>query len=302
MNNRGFSLIQVVVGVAMTGFVVYTVMAIMEIQIQLDHRMAQRIEKAELANNLVRTVSDPSLCSCQLDRTLNLAQASALALNTSSPAIPDLQLSSWRLGCDFANPATVLATVGEVLPGSRSLRVDSIRLTEISRLVSANTFHGQLEIAVSGASQPNTTSIAPVRAHVTFSVDPSSPEASRRIASCLRPEAQPNQRTCPPGFRLIGDSTLPTSFCMQANRNPARFFGVARANCATHTAPGFAQPGRLCVQVELIRACLAGQITPNQWELVASSGSGGPVIVSMGAGCGSMGSMVGPAAYRCCLK
>jgi hypothetical protein len=194
-NQHGATLASVLVGLAVASIAILGINDLFKIHLDQVARTMAALDGVELRTDVAQVLSNPTLCTCQLDWTTNLQRASYLRINTTQSAPPDIDLGLLRSSCDFSSDDNIIAAAGRPLPRSQSrLHVDSVRITGLKR-IAANKYRGMLSIGLRSSTQGNV--LAPVNHMVSFKLDPTTPPESRRIQLCSGDEDRSAPRDSP---------------------------------------------------------------------------------------------------------
>lgn len=165
LNNKGESLVQVLVSLAISAIVIGVVMQITGEQTKSLKYFSQKSESIDLRNFVSQALNSSAVCDWQF-------AAKGVVLNPSSLGSQTISFDKLYSGINASSPAVV--EVGGKLSG---LAVSSIVFKDIVATGSPNLYSGDIEISFdqSTAARP----IAAQKIRKTVSVD-----ATRRIVAC----------------------------------------------------------------------------------------------------------------------
>ncbi len=180
VNQRGSSLIQVMVGVAVMGIVIAGFTTFMDTGNREAKSLQQKLEILQTQQDLMRDLSDPALCACNFNSTINTANAANLFFDTTNPN-SKITLPNLFTTCVGGTPGNPLIAVGENLPGSQGgLRVGSIEMKEF---VATGTGRYRAKIEVGFAADSLKMGRKPASVNVSVVADLANPTQAR-VTSC----------------------------------------------------------------------------------------------------------------------
>lgn len=176
-NQRGQSLMSVMVSIAISGIVILVVLSIIEQQNKSLKQFQQKSELIQQQSFLQNVFDSGQTCDWQfatLGQTLNTISVKADGTLNST-----LTLTKLHAGMDASSP--IIAQVGQQLSDTR-LRISSIKFENIRASGTPNRYYGELNIAFN----QNAGEVAYRHLTVlkTIIVDPTSPAAAKMITGC----------------------------------------------------------------------------------------------------------------------
>ncbi|NJL25358.1 MAG: hypothetical protein HC902_09375 [Calothrix sp. SM1_5_4] len=226
---NGFSIISVLIALAIGGAGAILFADLIAAQVD-GVRLATRIqEKIEFETQVIRTLTDNDVCSCQLSAELNSSLASRLTVDESLSSPPDIDLGQWRSNCDFSAPSAVIAEAGTTAANMKYLVPSSIKLRNIHKIDNGR-YSSQLTIdyAASIGELPLTPSVI----NIGFAINTSAGSSSARpITNCLGKKNEEILNDCPSGMELIGTAGTAIRFVIDIDERPAKNYNFAEADC-----------------------------------------------------------------------
>ena len=172
MNNRGQSLINVMVSLAISSILMLVTMQIMDNQNKSLRYYVQKSDVLELKSAISQTLNNSEMCKWQLSST-------GIKINTSNLAAQQINLTKIHAGIDGSSP--VLVEVGkQVSPG---LNTDSIKFHKFFSTGKPGIYRATLEIAFSQVGG-NFRSVAPLKLDKNIYVKTTDPANAQEIIGC----------------------------------------------------------------------------------------------------------------------
>lgn len=171
---------QVMVAVAILGVVIAGTTSFMDTSNRDAKSLQQKLEILQSTQDIMRELSDPAICACNFDPTINIGNAAALRFDSTNPS-SFIQLPQLFATCVGGVPGMPIFIAGQRIPGSQSqLTVESIQL---KNFVATGTgrFRGNLEIEFNKDSL--VMGRKPASVNLSVMADVSNP-AQARITSC----------------------------------------------------------------------------------------------------------------------
>lgn len=191
LSPKGFSLVEIIVAVGVGAVVFGFISDLLVKQHKEQKFLAQKFEINDFKNNLLNTLAKKNNCSCQFANNAtnpNFTNYAALKFNSTiidgSESINTAQLFSSCAG--GLNPPLLLAGNNQLLNGSQSLVVETVRIIDLKPSggsVNPLEWQGQWEIKFKVGAGSLDRQVKPVLITQKFIVDNTTP-ADTRITSC----------------------------------------------------------------------------------------------------------------------
>lgn len=305
-SNRGFTLVQTMIGVAVLGVVVMGGASFMDYYNQTTLLISQRAAALELKTRLIQSMKDPNLCACTLNPALrsDTINMDDFVFNSTLPSGGTLSIQRVRVGC---GASTALLAEGSLNVGA-GLQIDQVTFTDLIPTGNTNEWRGKWKISFrQPAGRP---ALAPVEAHQFVVADPASITADptrATIRACAGTVAATGLiNVCPPGFFMVGSPNQYNTYCVLETVLPATNYMAAKVGCDLIRPAGFG-PAHMCSRNEWIGGCTAPGSPASfganpEWYPDNTDEEAG--TLSRGSNCLSDGytDMGNPNRVRCCLK
>ncbi len=168
------------VAVAIMGVVIAGITTVMDNGNREAKSLQQKIEILQAEQDIMRDLSDPSICGCNFDATKNTANGSPLTFDIGSSA-SQINLTRLYASCINDVPGLPVAIAGATLPGTQTgVAVSTIRLRNFQS-TGTGRFRAELEMAFDHNSLE--LSRRPASVNVTLNADVTNPSAAR-VTSC----------------------------------------------------------------------------------------------------------------------
>ena len=191
-NQRGFSLIEILIALAIMGVVAAAFTSLMT-TMQLENRSVQdKIEAADIERQMGTLLADDALCRC------NVVGSPAIAADATSPTSPGAGLAvelntiytNYKDKVNCATPTETFATRGQKMAAiSASFKVSRIALRDLRPTGRRDASSGQLNEYTGGiyvefdSSQNPSRALRPIKVSKLFTTNAS----GRNIISCAAP-------------------------------------------------------------------------------------------------------------------
>ena len=175
-DNKGFSLTSTLIATVIMGLVFSAVISMLSIQNKEAKSIKQQLASMNTKYFILQTLAKSSSCTCQFD---------TFTIDTTKSPTDDIPLGTFRSGCDTASDDNIIVEEGEILKGVPSLKVDSVKVTNVEKIVgTTGEYKGDLTITY--ASRGLVRAIRPIEIDLIFSVNMSggSSDTARPIVSC----------------------------------------------------------------------------------------------------------------------
>ena len=155
----------------------------------MQHREAKAIRQQLVSMNLkhflLQTLKDPKNCTCQLETK---------TLDTTADGYYDIDLGSFRSGCDFSLANNFIVVANQEVKGGSGLTVESVKISGIQYTGTSNgpldSYSGALTVAYS--TDNVIRALRSIEVDILFTVDNTSgPANARLIQGCLDNSAMP---------------------------------------------------------------------------------------------------------------
>jgi len=196
-DEKGMSLVEVLVATAIMGFVVFALTTQIISQQRESKALAEKLGSLDLQQLLLSVLSDGSVCSFQLTDPSQSTYRSTNIINSQSLASQKITLQ--RILMRPVADSAVLVQVGEAAsPISPHLSVASIEIDSIEG--AGDFFTGQFVISLnsSGPRPPKA-----LRVRTTLQTDPASPANAKVIVGCMGGGASGRQWISMNGVRSL---------------------------------------------------------------------------------------------------
>ena len=214
---NGFSLIELVVSIAVLGIVTLAVMTMLTNVTSENKFLSQKIDALDFAESLRSEMLNSGNCPCQF---------STVVIDASSATIPDVSLPQLTASCTAGAP--VIATPSAPLPGSANgLHVASIRFSGIAPTGNPNEFTGTFEVAF----DQTVRAMQPIKIRQRLSVDPAAPVNAKPVAAC--------QSSAMTNCHVVDNYGAPLSYVSVASCAPNETIMGGGGEC---DVPGHAPP------------------------------------------------------------
>ena len=143
----------------------------------------QQLVSASVKYSLLQTLRNPLNCQCHFDPNQNkLIPEENLKIDTTKDPIPDIDLTAFRIGCDFDTDDNLIAKENTEINGGYGLKVSNVMIKDIKLTGTPHSYSGDLSIVY----EENDKGIAlkPVTVPILLEVDSSSIATKRSISSC----------------------------------------------------------------------------------------------------------------------
>lgn len=197
-SQSGFTLIEILIAVSVMSLIGMAFMSLMD-QMHKELKWANRkVEALEFRMMVARSLSDLSLCSCQLNKH-------GSRFNSLVPK-PQMAVSKFQSSC--LDNSSVLFAANEALPGSSTqLEIQSLKIIDIESLGSPNLFRGRFQVEYK--SDPKSIQMRGFEIDLRFRTDAMSPDTDKKIVQCESSSsstslASNSLGTCPTGQFMTG--------------------------------------------------------------------------------------------------
>lgn len=177
--SRGQTITQALVSIGISSIVLAAMVGATVTMMKSNKLLAQKLEVLDLKNQLQSTFNNPDNCTCQLNATMNTANADNLKFDSTNTS--SMNLRSLKQSC----VATSMALVEEnkLLPGTQtSLRVKSVDLVDIKATGNVEEYLGSIRVTFDESSLAGP--LAPLQFGQKFYGDPTSPAANKTVLGC----------------------------------------------------------------------------------------------------------------------
>ena len=158
------------------GLVFSAVISMLSVQSKEAKSIKQQLASMNTKYFILQTLARSSSCTCQFE---------TFDIDTTKSPTDDIPLRTFRSGCETSSDDNIIVKEGENLKGVPSLTVDSVKVTNVEKIVgTTGEYKGDLTITY--AAQGLVRAIRPIEIDLIFSVDMSggSGDTSRPIVSC----------------------------------------------------------------------------------------------------------------------
>ena len=184
LKNQGFTLTAALISVLIMGISFSAMISMITIQHKQTRILNQQLASASVKYSLLQTLRNPTNCQCHFDPTKNTnIPEENLKIDTTKNPIPEINLKTFRSGCDFNSNENIIVNENTEIKGGYGLKVSAVKVTDIKRTGTSEDYKGDLTIvyARDSRSVPLQSTAVPV----LLTVDSSSgvPEG-RGIQTC----------------------------------------------------------------------------------------------------------------------
>lgn len=300
-NHRGISLVSTLIGLGVVSVALLATTDMFKVATFSSSYLAQRLEQVDVYEEVVRTLSTEATCSCQLDKNLNTARATALSFNTLASPLVNINLQILRANCTFAATDNIVIQQGQrTSPGNGGLLVQSVQIKNIKQ-IDTNVFSGVFTVDFS--TENKKVALNKLEHRIAFEIDPNSGTATnRRISKCVIGRSIAGPMECPTGFTMIGNPGNVQTFCIHTNEQPPLYEPVADGYCGALITDKYWS--KVCNTNDLVAACHLGaglKDMTDDWEL---NDGYGPGYVALNGSCDARGfdTQYLHRPFRCCLR
>lgn len=246
---QGFSLIQTIIGIGISGIVMGAMVSMMAMQTNEQRYLSQKLAALDLQRQLTTTLADGSVCKFQL-KVPGISFDATKVMPDTSVIVLDKVL------------AQASATSPSVAEKNKAVSVYDkfeVASVEVKNFVSEglpNKYSAELIVTFKGDELVR--SLKPIV--LPLSLNTAGPDNAKTIESCT--SAGAGVGACPTGYTLIGEQGTNESFCIETNPRAAGYWLIH------HTCQNLTPSAHFCTDSEWGAAC-ASQKVPNMngaWE------------------------------------
>ena len=172
-HNLGFSLVSTLIAVGILGISSATLMSVVSFQQKEGKAIKQQLANESVKYFMLQTLSRSGNCSCQFNKP-------EFKIDTSK-ASDELDIKTFRSGCDFDSPDNIIAKKDKPLKGDLGVHVEDVKVSNIRKTGTEGQYMGHLTVTY----QPKNLirALRPIAIPLVFQVDmDSAPKA--RITNC----------------------------------------------------------------------------------------------------------------------
>lgn len=260
-NQKGSLAAVVVVGGAIFTAAIFE-LTMLRNQQQIGNWSRDRLMRDQIENFMIDALSDPAVCSCQLNPTVNTDKAGILVVNPATPQ--PVVLTELRSGCDFSGSTNKIVSTND---NAAMTLADDIRITDFEPPIAGSSQRtATLQIRprrAEGAAH----AMAPAKVKINLVLNTTAPGADKPIQSCNIQLDSQLLTFCPSGYTLVGMPGTRSAFCVTSTPRSGRWTSIT-AGCGPSPDPSFGFP-RLCFNGSWYLACKAGAFTPTgpEWTI-----------------------------------
>ena len=197
LNDNGFSLIQSLIAMVITGIVMTAMISMVAIQNNEQKSLSQKLTILDLQRVLISILSDTTICSHQFTQS-GLNTFDATKIGTSNP--PVINLTTITSQADSNSPA--VATVNTPASANDALEIASIQLRNFTITPNANKYDADLVVEMKSTGMVR--SLKPIVLDLTLTTTGANPN-SQQIVGCF--SATPTPSALPAGAVMAFDLT-----------------------------------------------------------------------------------------------
>lgn len=196
-NDKGMSLVEVLVAVAIMGFLAFALTTQIIAQQRESKALAEKLGALDLQQFLLSILSNGSVCSFQLTDPSQAGFRSTNVINSES--LPTQKIVLQRILMQPNSGSQVLVQVGEAAsPISPHLTVSSIEIDSIEG--SGDFFTAQFVVSLNSQGPRQ---LKPLRVRTTLQTDPASPANAKVVVGCMGGGASGRQWQSMSGVRSL---------------------------------------------------------------------------------------------------
>ena len=191
IGQQGFSLVAVLISVLIIGISMSAAISMMSIQHRDMKSLKHQLVAMNIKHHIIQTIKNPENCNCHF--TQDPADTDATGANLGPFTIdttingdqtsPDINLGSFRSGCDFTSTHNVIAAAGGAVNGGAGLRVSSVRVTEITATGTPDEYAGMIQVTFARDGTTHTRHQAEVDIRLSANLSPADPTKAA-IVTC----------------------------------------------------------------------------------------------------------------------
>ncbi len=260
-NQKGSIVAAVVVGAAILVGAVFE-MTTLNNQQRVGNWSRERINRDQIESFMIDVLSDPAVCSCQLNPAVNTAKAGVLVVNANTPQ--PVVLTELRSGCDFSGSANKIVSTND---DAAMTLADDIRIADFEPVIAGSSQRtATLYVRprrLAGAAH----SVAPAKVKINLILNTAAPGVNKPIQSCNIQLDSQLLTYCPTGYSLVGIPGTRSAFCINSTPRSGRWTSIT-SGCGPSPDPSFGFP-RVCFNGSWYLACKSGAFTPTgpEWTL-----------------------------------
>jgi hypothetical protein len=182
MNQRGTSLIEVLIGASVVLVVIMSLGNLMLNQQKMIRGIEQKQEAIELKSRMQETLTNRAVCTWQMKKATasNRIDVSSTTATVESPTV--VEVGELYTGSSETSPGTVLAKAGQMMAGSQvQMTPARVVLRNILRR-NLNEYEGNLQVEFDNGTLVR--AIRPASMQIIFTTNSGDSDSAKRIESC----------------------------------------------------------------------------------------------------------------------
>lgn len=178
-NSIGQTITQALVSIGISSIVVAAMVGATVTMMKSNKLLAQKLEVIDLKNQLQSTFANPDNCTCQLNSSINTANAENLHFDSTRKS--SMNLRTVKQSC--VPTAFSFAEQDKLLAGTQtSLKVKSVEVVDIEATGNVEEYLGFIRVSFDESSLAGP--LAPLQFRQKFYGDPASPAAKKTVLGC----------------------------------------------------------------------------------------------------------------------
>lgn len=161
-STSGFSLPAALVSVLIIGIALSAALSMMSTQNREMTFFKHQLVAMNIKHHILQTMKNLSNCNCHFTQDPTDTDATGANLGpfiidttiTGDQTSSDINLGSFRSGCDFTTDKNIVVAAGKVVSGGYGLKVSSVKVTNIIATGTPNEYTGKLLIKFEKGSAP----------------------------------------------------------------------------------------------------------------------------------------------------
>ena len=269
-SQRGFSLVEILVGAALIGVVALVSASILTSQTSSIRYVAQKSEVLDIREQMLMALQSPDTCSCQLNPALTTDNSNDSNLIWNSAVVDGsalMNVKSLKAGCALNSP--VIVQEGQAI--TPDLSVSRVDFAALRPTGTPGEWQGKWR--VSFTTQKERVPIAPLEIDALVTTGLLGTSLNIAVQACKGNRPAGLISSCPAGAVLVGPQNAIGSYCIEVLPRLGPNFLEAKFLCGTNQPPGFG-PAHMCDHSEFFTACKDGVLdtatgsTPGEEEFL----------------------------------
>lgn len=178
-NSQGFSLVSILVSTTIASILLTVIASLMTYQGKEAHSLIRKLETLNTENSILNAFSIPEVCLCHME---DFGGGNSVTVDTTMNPNQEKNFPLLRTSCQASSTANIIVEAGQPLRGVPGVKVDSIKLINLSPTGSEASYFGELLIQYNSADG---RIIMPTRLGLNIIVDKEPNTQSLPVYSCF---------------------------------------------------------------------------------------------------------------------